>query len=149
MSAAVATAPSPVPVAHPQTGEFIDGQTLRFAVPTDGTLQFLPGRLEVVAGPDAGREIRFVRLPGEPSVDITFGRTSGPAYSHVQLHARTVSRQHAVMSLLDDHWQLQNLSQTNPVVLNGRPLADQEIAPLLVDGDRIEMGEIVFVFRGR
>jgi hypothetical protein len=128
MSAAVATAPSPVPVAHPQTGEFIDGQTLRFAVPTDGTLQFLPGRLEVVAGPDAGREIRFVRLPGEPSVDITFGRTSGPAYSHVQL---------------------QNLSQTNPVVLNGRPLADQEIAPLLVDGDRIEMGEIVFVFRGR
>ena len=137
------------PAVLPEPEEYVEGQTLRFAIPTDGTLQFLPGRLEVIDGADTGREIRFVRLPGEPAVEVTFGRTAGPPYSHVQLHARTVSRRHAVMSLLDGHWQLQNLSTTNPVVLNGRSLAPDEIAPLLVEGDRIEMGEIVFVFHAR
>jgi hypothetical protein len=53
------------------------------------------------------------------------------------------------MVLSDDHWSLQNLSATNPVLLNGRALAADEIAPLLVDGDRIEMGEVVFTFHSR
>jgi len=35
------------------------------------------------------------------------------------------------------------------VLLNGRALAPDEIAPLLVEGDRIEMGEVVFTFHGR
>ena len=126
-----------------------EGATIRFAIPGDHTLQFLPGRLEVVAGPDAGREVRFVRTSGEPLPEITFGRSEGPPYRHVQLLARTVSRQHARMSLLDEHWQLTNLSSTNPVVLNGRPLAQDEVAPLLVDGDRIEMGEVGFSFHSR
>lgn len=140
-------APAPAPLADPA---FANGETLRFALPDEGTLRFLPGRLEVVAGPDAGREIRFV-APPNPSegVEITFGRTEGPAYRHVQLLARTVSRRHALMSLIDEHWSLQNLSATNPVLLNGRALAPDEIAPLLVDGDRIEMGEVVFTFHSR
>ena len=72
---------------------FANGETLRFALPDEGTLRFLPGRLEVIAGPDAGREIRFVAPPGAgDAVEITFGRTEGPAYRHVQLLARTVSR---------------------------------------------------------
>jgi hypothetical protein len=127
----------------------VDGETLRFAIPTDGTLQFLPGRLEVIAGPDTGREVRFVRMPGDTNIEVTFGRAEGPAYRHVQLHARTVSRQHAMMSLIDEHWALRNLSTTNPVVLNGRVLAHGEIAPLLVEGDKIEMGEVVFLFHER
>jgi pSer/pThr/pTyr-binding forkhead associated (FHA) protein len=137
------------PAAAPDAA-FANGETLRFALPDEGTLRFLPGRLEVVAGPDAGREIRFVAPPGVgDTVEITFGRTEGPAYRHVQLLARTVSRRHAVMVLSDDHWSLQNLSATNPVLLNGRALAADEIAPLLVDGDRIEMGEVVFTFHSR
>ena len=128
----------------------VNGETLRFAVADEGTLRFLPGRLEVSAGPDTGREVRFVAPPGggEP-IEVTFGRTEGPAYRHVQLLARTVSRRHASMTLSDGHWSLQNLSATNPVVLNGRPLAADEVAPLLVDGDRIEMGEVVFTFHSR
>jgi hypothetical protein len=124
----------------------IEGETLRFTVPTDATAEFLPGRLEVVAGPDAGREIRFMRTPGESNVEISFGRSEGPAHRHVQVLARTVSRQHAVMSLIDEHWQLTNVSTTNPLVVNGRVLATNEVAPLLLEGDRIEMGEVVFVF---
>jgi hypothetical protein len=155
-AAALAAARATRPVSSPQlavTGytpaAFVDGETLRFAVPTDGTLQFLPGRLEVIAGPDTGREVRFVRMPGDTDIEVTFGRAEGAAYRHVQLHARTVSRQHAMMSLIDEHWALRNLSTTNPVVLNGRVLAHGEVAPLLVEGDRIEMGEVVFLFHER
>ena len=134
----------------PDEHAFATGETLRFAIPDEGTLRFLPGRLEVVGGPDTGREVRFVAPPGAgDKVEITFGRTEGPPYRHVQLMARTVSRRHAVMSLEDGHWNLTNLSATNPVLLNGRPLAPDEVAPLLVDGDRIEMGEVVFLFHSR
>jgi hypothetical protein len=54
-----------------------------------------------------------------------------------------------MMSLIDEHWELRNLSMTNPVVLNGRVLAHNEVAPLLVEGDKIEMGEVVFLFHER
>lgn len=128
---------------------YADGETLRFALPDEGTLQFLPGRLQVVAGPEAGREIRFVRSPNTRETDVSFGRSEGPPHRHVQLLVPTVSRRHALMSLIDEHWSLQNLSATNPVLHNGRALRPDEVVPLLVDGDRIEMGEIVFVFHGR
>ncbi len=128
---------------------YADGETLRFALPDAGTLQFLPGRLQVVVGPETGREIRFVRSPNTGETDVSFGRSEGPPHRHIQLLVPTVSRRHALMSLLDEHWSLQNLSATNPVTLNGRRLAPDEVVPLLVDGDRIEMGEVVFVFHGR
>ncbi len=142
--------PSPRPVAPPAAvpdARFIEGETLRFVMPpADGTVEFLPGRLEVVAGPEAGREIRFARAPGEGDVEVTFGRSEGPPNRHIQVLARTVSRRHAVMTLRDEHWELTNLSSTNPLVLNGRVFAGDETAPLLVEGDRIEMGEVAFVF---
>jgi pSer/pThr/pTyr-binding forkhead associated (FHA) protein len=133
----------------PSDGAMHDGETVRFSIPDEGTLQFLPGRLEIFSGPDKGRDVRFVRTGGERHPEITFGRSEGPPYRHVQLMARTVSRQHATMSLVDGHWELKNMSATNPVLLNGRSLAAGEVAPLLVDGDRIEMGEIVFLFHDR
>jgi pSer/pThr/pTyr-binding forkhead associated (FHA) protein len=49
-------------------------------------------------------------------------------------------------------WQLQNLSSTNPVVVNGTPLdaeGGSTSAVVLSDGDRIEMGEVAFVFHAR
>jgi hypothetical protein len=144
------TAPAAAPAAQSGNGlaelAMIDGETLRFSVPSDGPMELLPGRLEIVAGPESGREIRFVRAQGEVDVEVTFGRSEGPPNRHVQILARTVSRRHAIMTLIDDHWQLTNLSSTNPLVLNGRVLAGNEVAPLLVEGDRIEMGEVAFVF---
>ena len=155
--------PSPVPRARPSFAEAPSGQasaaavaeamhhgeSLRFAIPDEGPLQFLPGRLEVVSGPDKGREVRFVRTGPGDGLEISFGRSEGPPYRHVQLMARTVSRQHAAMMLADGHWGLRNMSATNPVLLNGRALEAGEVAPLLVEGDRIEMGEVVFVFHER
>jgi pSer/pThr/pTyr-binding forkhead associated (FHA) protein len=143
-------------------GAAIDGASVRYWRPADGTLQFLPGRLEVIAGRDAGQEIRFVRTPGPDGTRVTFGRAEGAPYRHVQLREPTVSRAHARMTLelggvADDRdgrsagsgWRLENLSATNPVVVNGRPLAadgGDGCSVVLREGDRIEMGEVVFRF---
>lgn len=129
-------------------GTQIEGHLLRFSVPQDGTLQFLPGRLEILNGLDVGREVRFVRVPGADGTHVTFGRSEGPAYRHVQLREGTVSRQHARMELRESQWHLTNLSATNPVAYNEQVLAVGEERSL-VDGDRIEMGEVVFGFRSR
>jgi hypothetical protein len=116
--------------------------------PMDGTLQFLPGRLEVVDGESPGRDIRFVRTWGEIP-EITFGRITGPPYRHVQLRSQTVSRQHARMQYVEGRWKLTNLSQTNPVLINGQALDSAHGHRVLRDGDQIEMGEVVFRYRER
>jgi hypothetical protein len=147
------------------TGAAVDGASVRYWRPADGTLQFLPGRLEVVAGRDAGQEIRFVRTPGPDGTCVTFGRAEGAPYRHIQLREPTVSRSHARMILesrntassegraavMSARWRLENLSATNPVVVNGRALAgDGDGAGVeLQDGDRIEMGEVVFRFHAK
>ncbi len=134
--------------AHGAAGTMIEGQMLRFSVPAEGTLQFLPGRLEIASGHDAGREIRFVRVPGPNGTEVTFGRSEGELYRHVQLHDQTVSRAHARLRFTDGRWSLCNLSQTNPVVHAGNVLPAGE-EQLLDDGARIEMGEVLFIFRNR
>ena len=117
--------------------------------PIDGTLQFLPGRFEVVEGREIGQEIRFVRQPGSTQTEVTFGRADGTAYRHVQLHEPTVSRMHAKMTLVDRDWRLTNLSATNPASVNGKPLDPDHGSVVLRDGDRVEMGEVVFRFRAK
>ncbi len=143
------TAPA-VPVVNDAgiPGTLMEGHALRYSIPAEGTLQFLPGRLEIEQGLDAGREIRFVQLPGPTGLEVTFGRSEGEPYRHVQLRDLTVSRQHAKMRFHDGNWSLTNLSQTNPVFCNGSEL-DGDAELLLADGDRIEMGEVVFTFRER
>ena len=138
---------------------------MRYWRPADGTLQFLPGRLEVIAGRDAGQEIRFVRTPGPDGTRVTFGRAEGAPYRHIQLREPTVSRSHARMTLETEpvvadnprsaplsRWRLENLSATNPVVVNGRALGSDgsdACSVVLESGDRIEMGEVVFRFHER
>ena len=147
-------------------GSAVDGALVRYWRPADGTLQFLPGRLEVISGRDAGQEIRFVRTPGPDGTCVTFGRAEGAPYRHIQLREPTVSRAHARMTLesgssgspvgragmMSARWRLENLSATNPVVVNGRPLGLNGGAGAgveLDDGDRIEMGEVVFRFHAK
>ncbi|HSJ31367.1 MAG TPA: FHA domain-containing protein [Longimicrobiales bacterium] len=111
----------------------------------DATLQLLPGRLEPADG-SAHHEIRFVRVPGINR--FTLGRSPGPAHSHIQLKAVTASRVHAYMEFDGGRWQLGNMSRTNHAVVNGSPLNGDAPRPL-EDGDRIEFGELTFVFRER
>ncbi len=117
------------------------------APPPEGTLQLLPGRLEVISDPPTGtpKEIRFVRVPGYPP-EISFGRAPGEAHRHVELPSPTVSRKQALFRFDAGRWTLTNHSTTNPTLLNGTPLDGTGEARPLRDGDTIEMGEITFRF---
>jgi FHA domain-containing protein len=131
------------------SAHLVQGAQLRFFRAEEGTLEFLPGRLEVVGGEDIGQEIHFARQVGDEDITITFGRSEGPPLRHVQLLDPTVSRQHARMTFAGHRWHLSNLSTTNAVLLNGSALPDGGAAITLQDGDRLEMGAVQFVFHER
>jgi hypothetical protein len=143
MEPAVATRPAPL-AASQVTGA-------RYIVPlsvaqTDVVMQLLPGRL-VPVGSDVDQEIRFIRTPGVNK--FTFGRSAGPANTHVQLLAATASRMHAYMVIENGKWRIGNTSETNHVLVNGQPLESSDADRWLHDGDRIELGEVSFIFRER
>jgi predicted component of type VI protein secretion system len=50
------------------------------------------------------------------------------------------------MTWIQPSWYLVNLSSTNPVIVNEEALPTGGKATILTDGDRIEMGAVVFVF---
>lgn len=111
----------------------------------DGTLELLPGRMEVVRGADM-KEIRFIRSQGGDTV-VTFGRSDGEPHVHIRLEALTVSRIHAAVHYRAGRWYVENRSRTNPALLNGAVLDGDEPA-VLADGDLVEMGEVLLRFRG-
>ncbi|NNM31512.1 MAG: FHA domain-containing protein [Gemmatimonadetes bacterium] len=110
-------------------------------------MQLLPGRLEVIAGMPTD-SIRFIKQPGT-NQSVTLGRTRGEPGSHIQIPSPTVSRMHVRMSFEGGRWTLENLSETNPVAINGRPATGRGARCVLSDGDRIEMGEVAFFYRQR
>jgi hypothetical protein len=134
--------PPPLPPIRPVQSELV-----RMPRPAEGTLQLLPGRLEITSGNDRMKEIRFVKTQG-PSV-VTFGRYAGEPHTHVQIDSPTVSRMHASMRFAAGFWHIKNLSETNPVAVNGQSLPDNGEERVLNDGDQVEMGEVVFLFRSR
>jgi hypothetical protein len=145
-SSGPSSAPSSAPSSTVSSSPTLAQPSVQFSVPTDATLQFLPGRLEILSGAEQGREIRLVRLPSDAETRITFGRRAGAPYRHVQLRDATVSRDHAALHLRAGEWCLVSHSSTNPVQVNGVELATHEDA-ILRDGDRVDMGEVTFRFR--
>jgi len=129
-------------------GDFVGSETIRFRRPSDEPIQILPGRLEVVSGEPRHREIRFVRVPGEPAQMIV-GREPGRSPQHVTLESSTVSRRHARFAFNNGRWAIANLSQTNPVVVNDEDLPDSAGERPLADGDKIELGEVVLRYRSQ
>ncbi|MGI9627590.1 MAG: FHA domain-containing protein [Longimicrobiales bacterium] len=113
----------------------------------DPTLQLLPGRLEITSGM-SGNSVRFVKQPGVKQ-EITLGRSRGKPGGHVHVPSPTVSRLHVCMKYANGGWAIENLSETNPVSINGQQAAGRGAECALSDGDRIEMGEVAFVFRKR
>ena len=113
----------------------------------EGTLQLLPGRLELLEGGGAGmaREVRFVRVPGRDP-EVTFGREEGDPFLHVRLNLPTVSRRQARLRFRDGRWTLHNESHTNPTLVSGDPLSPDGPGRVLNDGDRIEMGTVIYRF---
>lgn len=117
------------------------------AVP-NGTLRMLPGRLEVVAGLPTHADIRFVQTGSAHAQRVTLGRKAGELYEHVQIVSPTVSRLHAAIDFAEGRWSIENLSDTNPLRVNGAELERGGPPLTLSDGDTVELGEVTLRFRG-
>src|SRR5687768_14021002 len=78
--------PLPQPVGE-NSNDSRESVSVRMPKPPEGTLQLLPGRLEIASGNDRMKEIRFVKMPG-PTV-VTFGRYAGEGHSHIQVDSPT------------------------------------------------------------
>lgn len=114
---------------------------------TEAPLQLLPGMLEVIEGADAPPQIRFFRSAALEVPEVTLGRSHGPPYRHVHLWAPSVSRIHARLRFEGGRWRIANLSQVNPVRVNGQALEGSDEGCTLADGDRIQLGEVVLRYR--
>jgi hypothetical protein len=135
---------SPPPRAAAPRSSAEDSPTIRIVLSEGSPIEFLPGRLEIVEGLPSDQEFRFQRVSGGDAPEVTLGRSSGPSYRHIQLAAPTVSRIHARMRFEGDRWVIRNLSEANPLCVQGRPLTGPHV---LVDGDEVQVGEVLLRYR--
>ena len=158
--AAAASAPPPTPTGSAtslSTGNgasepvVLEDKTIKMHAPSsadDKTLKLLKGRLIVTKGTDDIKEVRFYREADASGIpEVTFGRSPGRPYHHVQLKPRTVSSKQAALRFQNGDTHLVNFAseRSNPTRVNGRPLEEKEDVPL-ADGDQIEMGEVEFKY---
>lgn len=118
---------SPQPELEP-----IRGDTL--VVPSDAPRP----RLIITSGPQEGREIP-IRIG-----KMVFGRATSKASWDVALQDRSVSRPHAQLEYQDDQFILTDLDSANCTLVNGEIVTE---AIFLRDGDVIELGETMLLFR--
>ncbi len=141
------TPPSGTPAGTP-IPQVVEGKTIKMHLPPDDkTVKVLPGRFKVKGGLDDITEVRFFMPQGRSTTEITFGRTEGRPYEHIQLKPRTVSSRQAKLVFDGGKYTLYNHASTesNPTTHNGRRLGEGE-SILLNDGDRVTMGEVEFEF---
>lgn len=128
----------------PDPAEWIEGSMVRMGRPPEGTLKILPGRFVLDDG-DRQIELRIFRTSGADRVETTIGREAGQPYRHIQLKPLSVSARHAKLVFENGVYSILNYSRTNPTMVNGESLPENA-SRRLVDEDRIEIGEVVFVY---
>ena len=137
-------APPPLPEG-PAPAAWTDGDVVHAGQPPAGVLDTLPGRFLVDEG-DRETEIRIFRTaPGE-RVETTIGRDPGPPYRHIQLLPASVSGKHAKLVFDKRSYSIINYARTNPTRVNGEEL-EENASRRLVDGDRIEIGDVAMTYR--
>lgn len=136
---------APETIKLPEPEQVLEGDTIKMAMPPSGTLKMLPGRLIVLEGDKIVKEIRFYKTKSEEENEITFGRAAGKPYTHIQLKEMTVSARHAKLIYAGKRFTLINYSKTNATRVNDVELEENGMTELK-DGDRIQMGEVIFGF---
>lgn len=131
------------PPATRTAGRRIVGATVRFSVPTDPSVGFLPGRLVVRSGPDAGQQLRFAAIPAERETTVTLGSDEGPPFRHVQLCVADVAQRHAELTLREGRWWVRQLTDSASTLVDDMALDRDDMVPLAT-GTRMQVGSIVF-----
>lgn len=125
-----------------------DFKTIRIPTNTPKTLQFIPGKLVIIAGEDQGKEFLISGYPTPKGNVVSIGRevvVGEKMYSHIQLNDRTVSRRQAELIHRDGKLYLKNISETNYTSLNNKELSPQEVRHVQKDAI-IKMGDLEFQY---
>ena len=126
-------------------------KTIKYSVQSPKTVKFIPGKLVITSGEDAGKSFRIAGYPTPDGSVVTIGReeASGDrAYAHIQLDKKftTVSRKQAEIIERNGKLNVKNVSETNITVVDGRELRSQELAELKPDST-MRMGELEFQYK--
>jgi len=103
----------------------------------EATADFL-GVVEVVEGDPSDKNKRFEIV--KPVTII--GRGRGLAKGDIRLDAETVSREHARLIAQDNGLEIINISQRNPIIVNGKAVSSYAIR----DGDTVQIAGTVLRF---
>ncbi|MGE5341127.1 MAG: FHA domain-containing protein [Candidatus Omnitrophota bacterium] len=133
---------------YPEPDSFIEDLTIKMSAPPPGTLKLLPGRLEMIAGYDKVKEIRFYKLPTQEETEFSFGRSPGPNYIHIQFKSPTVSSKQAKLIWTNKKYMILNYSTTNPTKVDDVVMEKDQSLPI-GEGTKIEMGEVAFIFHDK
>jgi hypothetical protein len=112
------------------------------------TMVFIPGKLEIVNGNDAGKQFVLSAYPAPTGAIVSIGsreETGDRKFSHIRLMEKTVSRAQAEFIYRDKKLYIKNLSKTNYTQLDGTDLQPEELGEV-VPGSKIRMGELVFQY---
>lgn len=89
--------------------------------------------LLVIQGPEQGRRYELTPEP------MHLGRSG---QNEIRILDTEVSRQHALIRLLDGQWQISDLNSSNGTYLNGQPVTTAAIE----SGDQIQIGRTILLF---
>ncbi len=148
-SAFAATASRDASVSNDPTGkvQFQKDDMKTMVIPTDvsGTMRFMPGKLEVIKGENAGTTFRMAGYPTNDGTSVvTIGRekNTGPGeFAHIQLKERTISRKQAELLQKDGKVSIKNLSKTNYTQVNGEEIPPEHTRELK-GGEILTFGEV-------
>lgn len=88
-------------------------------------------------------DIERFRLPARFELATALVRIGRTDENEIHLAAvASISRRHALLERVRNRWLVRNLSETNPIRVNGRVVSDLELRR----GDILQVGEVVFSF---
>lgn len=97
-------------------------------------------RLLITNGPQEGSSVALLLN------HVTIGRATSKADWEICIQDQSISRPHARLEKLDDHWVLYDLGSANGTTVNGTPLLNEK-GRVLHDNDMIAMGATILQFR--
>jgi pSer/pThr/pTyr-binding forkhead associated (FHA) protein len=118
-------------------GDFDDREptnVLEMSVEVRELLRAKPSALEMISGPGAPRTVFLDRE------ELVVGRSRE---ADLPVDSADLSRRHFKVRKLETEWVCEDLDSRNGVFLNGLKIH----TAVLRDGDQLQLGRIVFVFR--
>ncbi len=136
-----------------------DYQTIKFEPSVPPTMKFIPGKLEILNGPDKGKTLMLAGYPTPDGSMASIGRdhqgwetqaglSGGKKFAHVRIKddSRTLSRMQAEIIYRNGKIYLKNLSSVNPSQVDGYDVPVNEVAEVK-PGSKISTGFIEFRYQ--